>query len=196
VTRTGGYTFRADGAELDLREFETQVAGGRAALAEGNDARAVRHLGAALALWRGPALADVPVGRMLEATARELEEMRLVTLERLIDAELKLGRHREVVAKLAGLTVQNPLHEGLHRQYMLALHLTGRRAQALEVFHHLRRTLAEELGLEPAPHLHQLQLAILNCDPDVEISVRDGARPGPTRADLAAAARRTGPAGP
>ena len=167
VTGTGGYTFRMGAAQLDLYDFQTHLMEGRKARGAGQDAHAVHHLRSALALWRGPALVDVPTGRLLESKRRELEEWRLVALECLIEAELRLGMHRDVVAKLARLTVENPLHEGLHRQYMLALHLGGRRAQALEAFRRLRDTLVKELGLEPAPHLQSLQRAILTGEADV-----------------------------
>lgn len=168
VTGMGGYTFRVGGAQLDLYDFQVHLMKGRKTRGDGGrNAYAVHHLRAALELWRGPALVDVPAGRLLESKIRELEEWRLVALECLIEAELQLGMHHDVVAKLAGLTVENPLHEGLHRQYMLALHLGGRRAQALEVFHRLRGTLVKELGLEPAPHIQRLQRAILTGEADV-----------------------------
>jgi DNA-binding SARP family transcriptional activator len=165
ATTTGGYTFRVGPAQLDLHQFQYHLT---TASPDGPDRQAVHHLRAALALWRGPALVDVPAGRLLESKRRELEEWRLVALERLIETELRLGLYREVTARLAALTMENPLHEGLHRQYMLALHLGGRRAQALEVFHRLRQTLVTELGLEPAPHLQRLQQAILTGETDMQ----------------------------
>lgn len=168
LTTTGGYTFRVGPTQLDLHQFHHHLTAARKTSPHSHDGQAVHHLRAALELWRGPALVDVPAGRLLESKIRELEEWHLVALERLIDTELRLGLHREVVAKLAALTVENPLHEGLHRQYMLALHLGGRRAQALEVFHRLRHTLVTELGLEPAPHLQHLQQAILTGETDVK----------------------------
>jgi DNA-binding SARP family transcriptional activator len=167
VTATGGYTFHIGTAHLDLHEFQHHLTAARHTPPEGPDTHTAHHLRAALELWQGPALVDVPTGRLLESKKRELEEWHLVALERLIETELRLGLHHEVIAKLAALTVQNPLHEGLHRQYMLALHLGGRRAQALEVFHRLRQTLVTELGLEPAPHLQRLQQAILNGETDI-----------------------------
>jgi SARP family transcriptional regulator, regulator of embCAB operon len=78
--------------------------------------------------------------------------------------ELRLGMYREVLAELAALTVENPLHEGLHGQYMWALHLSGRRAQALQVFHRLRGALVAGLGLEPGPQVQRLHQAVLNAD--------------------------------
>ena len=177
VTATSGYTFHLGTAHLDLHEFQHHLTAAPHTPPERPDPHTAHHLRAALELWQGPALVDVPTGRLLESKKRELEEWHLVALERLIETELRLGLHHEVIAKLAALTVQNPLHEGLHRQYMLALHLGGRRAQALEVFHRLRQTLVTELGLEPAPHLQRLQQAILNGETDIK-TMANGPRSG------------------
>ena len=188
VTKPGGYAFHSNAAWLDLHEFEGRFAAGKAAFASGQDAQAARELESALGLWHGPALADVPVGRMLESRIRELHEWRLIALQYLVEAQLRLGMYHEVVPKLAGLTVEHPLHEELHGLYMVSLHLSGRRAQALEVFHHLRHTLVRELGLEPAPHLQDLQRAILNGEPDIAARTRLGSPIGASRVNLPAAA--------
>ncbi|TCB96893.1 transcriptional regulator [Micromonospora zingiberis] len=169
VTRTGGYLLNGRLASLDLRRYELLAQRGRTALAEGDDVAAVRHLSEALRVWRGRALLDLPVGRLLEARRCQLEESRLVTLEYLVDVELRLGMHREVLTELAAVIVENPLHEGLHAQYMRALHLSGRRAQALEVFHRVRGNLVTELGLEPAAPVQRLHQAILNADSDIDV---------------------------
>ncbi|WP_199562202.1 AfsR/SARP family transcriptional regulator [Micromonospora deserti] len=173
VTRAGGYLLSSRLAALDLHRYGVLVARGRQALGDGDDREAVRHLSDALRVWRGRALVDVPVGRLLEARRRQLEESRLVNLEYLVDAELRLGMHREVLTELAALTVENPLHEGLHAQYMRALHLSGRRAQALEVFHRVRGNLVTELGLEPGLPVQRLHQAILNSDGDVDVASPD-----------------------
>jgi len=125
----------------------------------------VQHLGEALRLWRGTVLTGVPVGRILEVERHRLEESRLVTHEYWVDAQLRLGMYREVLASLAGLTVEHPLNETLHMQYMRALFLNGRRSQALEVYHRLRNNLIRELGLEPTISAQRLQQAILKEDP-------------------------------
>ncbi|MEU3353834.1 AfsR/SARP family transcriptional regulator [Streptomyces sp. NPDC037389] len=168
VTRPGGYLLTAAAGELDVHRYRSLARRGREALARGDDSGAARDLQDALSLWRGPALVDVPAGRVLESRCRELEESRLVTLEHLVDAELRLGRHREVLAELAALTAGNPLHEGLHGQYMRALYLGGRRAQALEVFQRLRRALRAELGLPPGPGLRRLHRAVLTADGELD----------------------------
>ncbi|MFD9888460.1 BTAD domain-containing putative transcriptional regulator [Amycolatopsis sp. NPDC059027] len=168
VTQVGGYMFSTGGGTLDIHEYHRLVADGREALSTGDDRTAVRLLNEALRLWRGPALVDVPMGRILESKRRQFEESRLVVLEYLVDAELRLGMHREVLTELAALTAENPLHEGLHTQYMRALHLSGRRAQALEVFHRLRGNLVGELGLEPELPTQRVHQAILNSQTDFE----------------------------
>ncbi|CAM5365508.1 AfsR/SARP family transcriptional regulator OS=Streptomyces tendae OX=1932 GN=GUR47_25190 PE=3 SV=1 [Streptomyces tendae] len=168
VTRAGGYSLVAEAGALDLHRYRRLVTSGREALARGDDAAGMRDLNEALLLWRGPALVDVPAGRVLESRRRQLEESRLAAFEYLVDVELRLGMYREVLAELAALTVENPLHEGLHGQYMWALHLSGRRAQALQVFHRLRGALVAGLGLEPGPQVQRLHQAVLKADTDFE----------------------------
>ncbi|WP_229899711.1 AfsR/SARP family transcriptional regulator, partial [Streptomyces capoamus] len=163
VTRAGGYVLAAEAGALDVHRYRSLVTSGREALVRGDDAAGVRDLNDALLLWRGPALVDVPAGRVLESRRRQLEESRLAAFEYLVDVELRLGMYREVLAELAALTVENPLHEGLHGQYMWALHLSGRRAQALQVFHRLRGALVAGLGLEPGPQVQRLHQAVLNA---------------------------------
>ncbi|GAA4098088.1 AfsR/SARP family transcriptional regulator [Streptomyces hundungensis] len=168
VTRAGGYLLATEAGVLDLHRYRRLVAAGREALSRGDDAAGVRDLNEALLLWRGPALVDVPVGRVLESRRQQLEESRLAAFECLVDVQLRLGLYREVLAELAALTVENPLYEGLHGQYMWALHLSGRRAQALQVFHRLRVALVAHLGLEPSPRVQRLHQAVLNADLDFE----------------------------
>jgi SARP family transcriptional regulator, regulator of embCAB operon len=168
TTRAGGYVFQSAGCELDIQKFHRVVSEGRMALSAGEDRRAVDLLSGALQLWRGPALVDVTTGRILEGRRQQFEESRLVVLEYLVDAELRLGMFREVLSELAALTVENPYHEGLHAQYMRALHLNGRRAQALEIFQRVRANLVGHLGLEPGPSIQHLHRAILNAEQDVD----------------------------
>ncbi|MGP4020939.1 AfsR/SARP family transcriptional regulator [Saccharopolyspora sp. 5N708] len=163
-TRAGGYVFQLGSGTLDLREYQTMVSAGREQLAAGDDLSAVRTFDAALRLWRGPAFVDVQGGRVLESKRRQIEESRLVVLEHLIGAQLRLGMYHEVLTELVGLTVENPLHEGLHAQYMLALYSLGRRAEALEVYRRLRNSLIEELGLEPGSQAREVHQAILDSD--------------------------------
>jgi DNA-binding SARP family transcriptional activator len=168
ITRSGGYMFRTSRAQLDVHEYHTKMAAGRAALSVGDDIAGIAKLTGALRMWRGPALVDVPVGRVLESQRLQLEESRLVILEYLLDAQLRRGMYREVLSELAALTAENPLHEGLQGQYMRALYLSGRRAHALEVFRRLRESLVVELGLEPGRSVQELHRAILNGASDLE----------------------------
>jgi len=174
VTRPGGYLFQADVGSLDIHRYHTSVEAGRDALSSGDDNVVVRRLSEALQQWRGPALMDVQAGRVLESKRRQLEESRLVVLEYLVDAELRLGMYREVLMELSARTVENPLHEALHAKYMQALYLSDRRVQALEVFHRLRANLVRELGLEPIESVRVLHQAILNTDTDFTEQFRVG----------------------
>lgn len=160
-----GYRLVIDPAALDLHRFDNLVEEGRAALAAGDAAAAAERLRRALALWRGPALADLTELAPLAAEAAVLEERRLAAVEDRVEADLLLGRHAEVVAELEALTAEHPLRERLRAQRMLALYRSGRPAEALAVYDDSRRTLVRELGVEPSPLLQQLQRAILSGDP-------------------------------
>ncbi|MGQ4390491.1 AfsR/SARP family transcriptional regulator, partial [Streptomyces sp. SAS_270] len=102
---------------------------------------------------------------VLDIEVLRLEESRLVTVERRIDADLRLGRHAELLAELTELTARHPQHEGLHSQVMVALYRSGRQSAALDVYRRLRGRLIEELGVEPAPQLQRLHQAMLSVDP-------------------------------
>jgi SARP family transcriptional regulator, regulator of embCAB operon len=118
----------------------------------------------ALAIWRGRALVDVQTGPLLEVESHRLEEARLDVLDRRIDADLRLGRHHELLGELAGLVGRYRTHEGLHAHLMLALYRSGRRGEAIDVYRRMRTGLVNELGLEPSPSLRRLQHAILMSD--------------------------------
>ncbi|MFC4148491.1 BTAD domain-containing putative transcriptional regulator [Micromonospora mangrovi] len=166
LTRVGGYELRlGDSAWVDVHEFDRAVSRGRAQLDSGRLEEAVETLGAGLALWRGPALVDITVGRQLSVWVTELEERRKTTMERRFGALLQMGRHHAIVDELAGVVATFPTHEGFARQLMLALHRSGRRAEGLDVFRKLRGRLVEELGVEPSAALHRLHQGILTDDP-------------------------------
>lgn len=164
ITRAGGYLFQVGPGSLDLHRYHALAVSGREALSAGDNRVGMRSLDEALRLWRGPALVDVQGGSVLECKRRQLEESRLIVLEYLVNARLRLGMYREVLTELVALTSQYPLREGLHAQYMWALSCSGRRAQALEVFRQLRATLVAELGIEPGVPAQRLHRAILNSD--------------------------------
>lgn len=157
-----GYVLDVAQDELDAEVFLRQHAAARAAHRDA-DWPAVRSAcAAALALWRGDPLADVPaLCDPLRAYAAHLAEARLEALEWRFDAELALGAHQGGTAELAALTAAHPLREPFHRQLMLALHRTDRQAEALAAFHELRRTLVDELGVEPGPAVQAAYQEIL-----------------------------------
>jgi DNA-binding SARP family transcriptional activator len=163
VTKEPGYLIRVEPDELDLLRFERLVEEGQRSSPEA----AARILREALALWRGPALADVAHESFAQPEILRLEELRLVALERRIDADLALGRDAELVAELEALVREHQLRERFRAQLMLALYRSGRQAEALEVYRQTRRLLVEELGIEPSPALHELEQAILHQDPEL-----------------------------
>jgi DNA-binding SARP family transcriptional activator len=153
-----GYALRVGPDEIDATMFARLVEG-----AMGEPAEVATRLGEALSLWRGPALADVRSDLLVGEKTR-LEELRLRTIERRIDAELALGRHHEVVGELEALAHAHPLREGIRRQLMVALYRAGRQADALAVYRAGEEVLAEELGIDPSPELQALEVAILRQD--------------------------------
>lgn len=161
VTRPSGYLLRLPDEDVDARRFLRLAEEGRARFRAGHAGAAADTLAAALDLWRGPCLQDVVQGRLLAAHASRLEDLRLCALELRIEADLRLGRHHELVGELRDLTASHPLHEWFHARLMVALHRSGRRGEALHAFRALRGVLDEELGLEPSPELQRLHAAIL-----------------------------------
>ncbi|AKJ15792.1 hypothetical protein ABB07_38930 (plasmid) [Streptomyces incarnatus] len=166
LTLPGGYLLSAGGGTSDVREFERLAGLGYRAMDAGDFAGASRTLAAALDLWSGSAFADVQTGPLLTVEAKRLEESRLCALDQRIEADLRLGRHREVLAELTVLTSRYRTHENLHAQFMIALHRSGRRGEALDAYLQLRTTLGRDLGLEPSPRLRRLQHSILMAAPE------------------------------
>jgi predicted ATPase/DNA-binding SARP family transcriptional activator len=161
ATQGGGYAVTAAACRVDVRRFEQLLEQGRDALAAGSAGLAADRLRAALALWRGPALADVADDGALAREAQRLEELRLVCLEERIDADLALGRSEELVSELRGLVAETRIRERLWRQLVLALYRSNRQAEALAAYREARALLADELGLDPGPELRDLERAIL-----------------------------------
>jgi pimeloyl-ACP methyl ester carboxylesterase/DNA-binding SARP family transcriptional activator len=163
-TRAPGYLLEVHENELDLERFEALVARGRRALSDGDASRASELLREALALWRGPALAEFsePFARH---EGNRLEELRVAALEARIEADLELGRHREVVGELETLLSRHPHRERLRAQHMLALYRSGRQGEALASYRTFRQALAEDVGIEPSAELKELERRLLRQDP-------------------------------
>lgn len=184
-TRRAGYELELAPGQLDADEFERLAAEGRAALSDGDPAAAAGCLRDALALWRGPALADFAYESFAQAEIARLQEARLAALEDRIDADLALGRQEQLVGELDALVREFPLRERLRAQLMLALYRSGRQVESLTVYRDARETLVGELGLEPGRSLQELEQAILRQDPQLGASVRRLPRPrAPRRAAL------------
>jgi predicted ATPase/DNA-binding SARP family transcriptional activator len=164
VTRAPGYLLALEGEQLDLSRFERLVAEADQA----DPPLAAVKLREALALWRGPPLADLAYESFAQPAIGRLEELRLVALEKRVDADLALGRHAELVGELEELAAVHPLRERFRAQLMLALYRGGRQADALAVYQSARRELVETVGLEPSPFLRELEQAILRQDPALD----------------------------
>jgi SARP family transcriptional regulator, regulator of embCAB operon len=164
-TKSYGYELVADPRALDLTAFRDHIAAAYHARVRCELERARELLAAALRLWRGRPLVNVPMGPMLQASYSYLNELWLSAVERRIAIDVELGRHHDVLGELTLLVRQHPLNENLTAQLMLALYRSGRRYAALESYHALRRTLAEEIGLDTCPALQRMHHAVLTCDP-------------------------------
>jgi DNA-binding SARP family transcriptional activator len=164
----GGYRIDLSAATVDARGFESLADQGRALLHDGRAEEARSCLVEADSLWRGPALLEFRHLDFATGVATRLEERRLVAVEHRIEADLGLGRHAVVAPELAELVAAHPLREALRAQLALALYRSGRQADALRSLAEARRTLADELGLDPGPELRELEQRILEHDPDLE----------------------------
>jgi DNA-binding SARP family transcriptional activator/tetratricopeptide (TPR) repeat protein len=167
IIKTEGSGYRLSGGLVDAHRAEQCVERGRQAAQAGQTAEASDVLGRALALWRGPVLADLELEELAAYVGR-WEELRLAVLEERAELDLALGRHRNVVGELSELLAEHPLRERLRGLLMVALHGSGRRSDALEVYRAGQAMLADELGLDPGPELRRLEAAILADAPDLD----------------------------
>ena len=168
VTRPPGYVLQIEPDQLDANRFARLIEAGRRALGDGQPIDALVLLDEALALWRGPPLAEVADRSFAQAEAARLEELRLGAVEDRVEVQLALGRDATVVGELEALVAAHPLRERLRRQLMLALYRSGRQAEALEVYKNIRELLINELGIEPSRALHDLEKAILRQEPALD----------------------------
>jgi YVTN family beta-propeller protein len=170
-TRAPGYVLRAD--DTDVLRFEGLAAEGQRALAAGDAARAAGLLGEALGLWRGSPYPEVADEQWAAPEINRLEELRLQATEDRVDADLALGRHGALAAELERLVGRHPHRERLVGQLMRALYRSGRQADALAAYRAARRSLVDELGLEPGRELRRLESAILAHDPALDLEQPD-----------------------
>ncbi|MFJ4633936.1 AfsR/SARP family transcriptional regulator [Streptomyces sp. NPDC088847] len=164
VSVADGYALPLEDGALDLRMFEDRAAEAQQFFAAGELDRAAQLLYTALDAWQGQPLAGVP-GPVAQAARTQLTERRLSMLEMRFDAELQLGRHREILPELIALSGEHPLRERLCEFRMLALYRSGRQADAFSFFEVTRRTLKRELGVEPGLGLREMQSRLLAADP-------------------------------
>jgi DNA-binding SARP family transcriptional activator len=172
VTSEGGYLLRVEPAEFDLFQFETLSARGRRSQEQGDLETAHDEYARALALWRGTAVEDVPLGPALREVVAHLTDRYLNTVEDFTEVQFALGRPAAAAERLRALTVRYPLREGLRGRLMVALYRCGDVAGALDEFRAARQVLTAELGVEPGAELRRLHQAILRREPDVEMPGR------------------------
>jgi DNA-binding SARP family transcriptional activator/tetratricopeptide (TPR) repeat protein len=185
-TSAPGYVLWVEPDALDLARFDRLREEGR--------------LDEALALWRGPPLAEFAYQRFARAEIARLEELYLVCVDERIDRDLVRGRQAELVGELEGLVREHPLREQTRHHLMLALYRAGRQAEALDAYQQARAALVEELGIEPGRSLRELHQAILNQDPALDLAVDEGSerteshvvdRPPPAQPGISPDVRKT-----
>ncbi len=166
VSRSPGYLLQVPADAVDIGRFETLITRARAA---GEPAATAALLASALAIWRGPALADFADDSFAQPAIARFEEQRLTALEEHIEARLALGEHGALIGELDTLVASHPLRERLRAAQMRALYLAGRQAEALDSYQQLRTQLNDHLGLDPGPELARLLQAILTHDPALAV---------------------------
>ncbi|MEY2583135.1 MAG: hypothetical protein QOE09_2984 [Ilumatobacteraceae bacterium] len=200
VVRQGdGYVLRSTGSTTDAAEFEDAYRAATALVAPDEVAGGLRD---ALLMWRGHPYADVEGHGSFDGEITRLNEVRLTALEARIDADMRAGRHREVVAELDALTVEHPFRENLRAMHMLALYRSGRQSEALRAYGRTRTALVEGLGIDPSPQLQEMERRILVQDRTLMVTVGptvqrravlvvdvDGPWPDPAARDTALARR-------
>ena len=179
-TSRGGYVLHVDGDGLDASRFVRLSREARTRTGD-DPAGALDLLDEALALWRGPAYADVADEEFARAEAARLDELRLVAVEDRVDAGLALGRHAELIGELEASVARHPLRERPCAQLMLARYRDGRVAEALQAYRALRRRLADELGLDPSAELQRMEADVLARSERLALAARPVVAPTPER---------------
>ncbi|MER5456380.1 AfsR/SARP family transcriptional regulator [Micromonospora sp. NPDC002389] len=160
VTCERGYRLRVDPLDTDLGVVRARVREGEERAAADDPTRAARSWREALALWRGAVLADVRTGPVAQQIAGHLDQWRLLLVERYLEAELRCGRHRQVVPTATALAGRHPLSEPIHASLISALHRSGRQADAVRVYERLAAALRRDLGVPPSEPLRRLHQAV------------------------------------
>ena len=179
LTQAPGYRLALERESVDANRFERLLGAARGA----DEAARAQLLSDALALWRGPALADLDEEQFARLEAARLDELRVAAQEERIDAELALGRHAALVGELEALVATHPLRERLRGQLMLTLYRCGRQGEALAAYRALRLALADELGLDPSPELQELERRILRQDPTLLLPAETPVAPAAVQAE-------------
>jgi DNA-binding SARP family transcriptional activator/predicted negative regulator of RcsB-dependent stress response len=190
VASRPGYRLELPGEATDVERAQALIR----QPADGADhVRRAAQLRSALSLWRGKSLSDVASVDWLHEQGMRLEQLRMDGTQALVDVRLDLGEHEQLVPELEQLTNEHPYRENLHRQLMLALYRCGRQADALQAYQRLRRSVVDELGIDPSPDLRTLETAILRQDaglrlpaPAVTVTGRPAADAVPAQLPLAA----------
>ena len=181
VTKAPGYVLQVDPQSIDVVRFERAVTDAARARDDGRPAKAAAALREALALWRGPPLADFSYDRFAREEIARLEELHLLALEERAEAEIELGHHREILPELEQLVADHPSSERLRGLAMVALYRCGRRADSLDLYREGRAQSVDELGIELGPDLRSLEQAVLTDDPKLAAPPREPSVPS-TRA--------------
>jgi DNA-binding SARP family transcriptional activator len=179
VARSPGYVLDLGAESTDLQVAQRLI---RQSKQASDPSQSIAYLREALVLWRGQPLVDVADVGWLGGQAERLAALRLETVQALVEARLAIGEHQELVPELEELIRQHPFHERFHGQLMLALYRSGRQTDALGTYQRLRRVLHDDLGIDPGPHLRDLEGAILRQDPELHrppVAARLYEAPGP-----------------
>jgi YVTN family beta-propeller protein len=192
ATRAPGYVVERDACELDAALFGKLVREARSAVAVDDLADALKAFDEALALWRGDTLSDVALEGDARSAATSLDGQRRAAQSERVDVALALGQHHRLIPELDRAVAAEPLDERLRRQLMLALYRDGRQADALERYREGRRTLVDQVGIEPGAELRALEQAILRHDPALTLPSAAGSSAANDETSPPASRRRIG----
>ena len=175
-----GYSLMLHRVDVDVHRFEQLLASGREALGAVDPRRAVPLLDDALQLWRGTPLVDLADGAFRIGQVTRLTELKATAEELRVEARLALGHHEELIGEIELLVAESPLRERRWAQLMMALHRSGRRADALAAYGRLRNVLREELGVSPSAPVRELDSQILFEDQALDVPISPPPRTVPT----------------